>query len=70
LNSREQARRSLVANREIRRGEFIKDDDIAIKRPGVGIKPIDVNLIVGSQALCDIQYDEILRWDMFLRRKQ
>jgi len=68
--SREQARRSLVASRDIKSGEILQESDVAIKRPGTGIKPFNLGLVIGAEAICDIQYDQILQWDMFLRRKK
>jgi N-acetylneuraminate synthase len=59
------ARRSLVAAKAIRTGQVITRDMIAIKRPGTGIATEHLDSIVNSRALCDIEYDQLLRWDMF-----
>ncbi len=61
--SRLNARRSLVARRLIKKGEKIKADDIAIKRPGIGISPEYLDLVVGGVALRDILEDEVLQFD-------
>ena len=62
--SRKQARRSLVAKRDIRLGEVIDEDMIAFKRPGTGISPKDVDIVIGRKAICDIEKDVVLTWDM------
>lgn len=66
--ARRQARRSLVAARAIRAGERVAEEDILIKRPGSGIDPRFLTVIVGAIARRDIQEDEPLQWDMFLQR--
>ena len=60
--SRMNARRSLVAKRFIKSGERIHEEDIAIKRPGTGIPPEFINLVIGGVALKDIHEDEILQF--------
>ena len=41
------ARRSIVANRDIKINEKIKLSDISIKRPGTGIPPLYLDKIIG-----------------------
>lgn len=64
--SRLQARRSLVINKNKNCGDVISKNDILIKRPGTGIEPQHLDLIVGKKLLCDIKQDELLEWKMFL----
>lgn len=54
---RKNARRSLVANRDIKNGEKIVSEMIGIKRPGDGLPASLVNLIIGKTAKCDIKKD-------------
>jgi len=63
-DSREHARRSLVAAKDINRDETISRDHIAIKRPGTGISPTMLEVVVGRKAKKDISRDGILEWDM------
>lgn len=58
------ARRSLVAARGIPRGTRIERSMIAIKRPGSGIRPKFVELVVGRVARVDIEEDAVLTWEM------
>jgi len=60
--SRNNARRSLVAKRLIPAGKIIDKDDIIWKRPGTGIDPRDIDLVIGSKALVNISEDDILDW--------
>lgn len=57
-------RRSLVATRNIRTGEIIRAEDLTSKRPGTGIEPQHLSLIVGRVARRDIEADRVLTWDM------
>jgi len=58
--SRKYARRSLVAKRHIPKGKVIEEEDITWKRPGTGIPPWMIDLVIGSIALEDIKEDEVL----------
>lgn len=62
-DSRDHARRSLVAATAIDQGETISRDQIAIKRPGTGISPTMLDTVVGRAARVSISEDEILQWD-------
>ena len=64
LEMHQKARRSLVAARNIPTGSRIARDMIAIKRPGFGIKPKLLDLVIGRVASVDIEEDTVLTWDM------
>jgi N-acetylneuraminate synthase len=61
---RENVRKSIVAGKNIRKGELIQKEMLMIKRPGIGISPADIEKIIGKKTKRDISIDEILRWDM------
>jgi len=58
-------RKSLIATRDIRAGEIIKESDIAIKRPGTGLLPKFKEIIIGMKIVNDIREDEPFRWGNF-----
>ena len=60
--ARQNARRSLVAAKEIPAGKVIDHDDLTWKRPAKGISPKDINQVVGKIASKTIDEDEILIW--------
>ena len=62
--SRREARRSLVLTRDIKTGEVIKREDIMPKRPGTGISPENIDIVIGRKAVRDLEEDTILTWDM------
>lgn len=54
------ARKSIVAARDIRKGEIIKEKDIKAKRPGYGISPIFWEDIIGQSAKRDFKENEMI----------
>ena len=62
LDTRAVARRSLVAARALPAGHRLTRDDIAIKRPGTGIPPADVDRLVGRTLGRGLASDELLDW--------
>lgn len=62
--SRKEARRSIVASNDIKKGEEITKDNITFKRPGTGISPSKVDKIIGMNANKDIAEDTLLTYEM------
>jgi len=58
------ARRSIIAVKKIAAGKVIERSDLIIKRPGYGIPPKFLNIIIGREARKDIDEDDIITWDM------
>lgn len=58
LRNRPVARKSLVADREIRKGEPFTQDNLAVKRPGDGLSPIRYWEWLGKIADRDYQRDD------------
>ncbi len=56
------ARRSLVAKRDIKKGDVIRSGDIIIKRPGSGILPEFKDIIKGMKAGKNIKADSVIKW--------
>ena len=61
---RREARRSLVLTRNMKAGEVIKAEDLMPKRPGTGISPEYVEIVVGRKVVKDLDEDTILTWGM------
>ena len=55
---------SLVANENIPAGSVITGDMIACKRPGTGIDPGMLSVIIGRRAVCEIKENELITWEM------
>ena len=64
MEMHQKARRSLVAARAIPKGAHIERDMLTIKRPGFGIKPKYLDLVVGRVTKVAIEEDTVLTWEM------
>jgi len=62
--SRQHARRSLVANKDIPKGKVISKEDLTFKRPAHGISPKFIDDVIGKEALIDILEDTVLKNEM------
>ena len=54
------ARKSIVAKRKIRSGEFLSEENITVKRPGSGISPMEWTKVIGTRAVRDFEEDELI----------
>ena len=60
LKNKPIARKSIVAAKDIRKGELFTEDNLAVKRPGTGISPMRWDEVIGQQASKDYQQDELI----------
>jgi sialic acid synthase SpsE/CMP-N-acetylneuraminic acid synthetase len=58
------ARRSIVANRRIHKGDTITEDVLGWKRPGGGLGAEQTDLIIGKRVTRDIETDERITLDL------
>jgi len=58
------ARSSLVAATDIPAGTAITGEMLTVKRPGYGIKPKQMDTVIGRKAQVDIEADDVITWDM------
>lgn len=63
--ARRNARRSLVAAKNIPAGKRIEESDLTWKRPAHGISPKFLKELIGKKAIHAISEDEVLKWNMF-----
>ncbi len=54
------ARKSIVAKKDIKKGELFTEENIDIKRPGSGISPMEWPKVIGIKAIKDFQHDELI----------
>ncbi|AZR73886.1 N-acetylneuraminate synthase [Anoxybacter fermentans] len=57
------ARKSIVAARDIKKGQVLSRDLLEIKRPGDGIEPKFIDKILGFKVNRYIRRDEVLKWE-------
>lgn len=61
LKNMQLVRKSIVANRDIKKGELLEEKNLGIKRPGTGISPMEWDSVVGTYAQYDFKKDELIR---------
>ena len=54
------ARKSIVARRNIEKGEILTEENLAVKRPGNGISPMRWYEVIGTKAIRDFSEDEMI----------
>lgn len=54
------ARKSIVARKNIAKGELLTEENLAVKRPGNGISPMKWFEVVGTEAIRDFEEDEMI----------
>ena len=60
LKNKSIARKSIVAKCDIKKGEILCENNLAIKRPGDGISPMRWDEIIGTVATKDYKEDELI----------
>ncbi len=56
----EVARKSIVAARDIAKGELLTEENLTVKRPGGGISPMLWDSVIGTRAAHDFAYDHLI----------
>lgn len=54
------ARKSIVARRNIRQGELLTEENLAVKRPGTGISPMRYPDVLGTRAVRDFKAGQFI----------
>ena len=60
LSNKKLVRKSIVAKTNIKKGEVLSENNLAIKRPGNGISPTKWDSILGTKAIKDYKEDELI----------
>jgi sialic acid synthase SpsE len=58
------ARRSLVVTRDLPSGTVLEPDMLTTKRPGFGVAPKHLELVLGRELRQAVEEDDILTWEM------
>ena len=57
------ARKSIVTKKAIRKGERFSEDNLAARRPGTGVSPMEWDRVTGAVAGRDYDRNELIEWD-------
>lgn len=60
MKNKEIVRKSIVAKRDILKGERFTEDNLTVKRPGNGISPMRWLEVIGQTAIRDFEEDELI----------
>lgn len=54
------ARKSIIAARDIKKGELLTEENLTVKRPGTGISPMRWEEVIGTKAIRNFAEDELI----------
>ena len=60
LSNMKIVRKSIVAKKKIKKGEFLNLNNITVKRPGNGISPMKWDRVIGTKAKKDYKEDDLI----------
>lgn len=66
INQRKVHRTSIVVNSPVKEGEIFTNENLTIKRPGIGIKPKHLEEILGRKSNKDLDKETLLSWQDIL----
>src|SRR4029079_4797428 len=61
--SRLNARRSIVLDADVRKGEALTESMLTYKRPGTGVSPVHWDAVIGRRVARDLERDHVLQWE-------
>ena len=62
IENKKIARKSIVAAKDIKKGEIFSKNNLVTKRPGIGISPLKWDVILGKQSNYDFQKDDLIKF--------
>ena len=68
-NSRLNARRSIVLNKDVPANYNLSEDDLTYKRPGTGVSPLFWDKVIGIKTIKSLKSDHVLQWDDLEKKK-
>jgi len=60
IKNKSVARKSIVAARNIHKGEVFTEENLSVKRPGTGLSPIQWDEVIEKKAMKDFRKDELI----------
>ena len=54
------ARKSIIAVRDIKKGELLTEENLTVKRPGTGISPMRWEEVIGTKSIRDFNEEELI----------
>lgn len=66
MEHKKKGRRSLHARITIPKGTIITEDMVSVLRPGIGLHPRNMDIVIGKRAVRDIYENKPLTWDCLI----
>ncbi|MFD1096348.1 N-acetylneuraminate synthase [Salegentibacter chungangensis] len=63
MKNKDIARKSIIASKEIKKGDKFNENNLTVKRPGNGISPMKWDSVLGRTANRDFKEDELIELD-------
>ena len=60
LKNKPLVRKSIIAGMDIKKGDMLTENNITVKRPGIGINPMEWDNVIGRKAIHDFKEDELI----------
>ena len=60
-DNRDIVRKSMVAIKEIKKGDIFTSENLSTKRPGNGMSPMNWNLTIGKSSKHNYEVDELIK---------
>ena len=54
------ARKSIIAAKDIKKGELLTEENLTVKRPGTGISPMHWEEVLGTKAIRDFYEEDLI----------
>ena len=59
----QKVRSSIIANKDLEVGHVLSREDVVIKRPGIGISPQQIDIVVGRKVIQPLKKDQAITWE-------
>jgi sialic acid synthase SpsE len=63
IDKRALFRRSLIIKNDMQVGDVIREEDLSLKRPGIGIEPKDAKFVIGRALKKQMKADDLVRFE-------
>ncbi len=55
------ARKSIVAKKLIKKGEYFTENNLTVKRPGTGVSPMEWDKVIGKESQANFEPDDLIK---------
>lgn len=63
LSTREVARKSIIVNKDLKKGDVLTLDDLDVKRPGTGIAPKNIEKLTGRKLIKNLPAESVISFE-------